>query len=114
VAVLGEHVGEPESVAGLGGDPARRRGAGHDPPGPGPGQEGADGQAQLVQQARLDDLVQQVRAALGEDLPVTAASSGLSRLRSILRVTTAIGAEGARPSRSQAQRVPSVRGLTGR
>jgi len=42
------------------------------------------------------------------------AISALSRSRSSARVTTAIGADGGRPSRSQAQRSPSDSGRTGR
>ncbi len=42
-----------------------------------------------------------------------AATSALSRSRSRVRVTTAIGADGARPFRSHAQRSPSDSGRTG-
>ena len=54
-------------------------------------------------------VITMVRACAGD-----AASSGLAGSRSSLRLTTAIGGDGARPSRSQAQRTPSVRGRTGR
>src|ERR1700734_1013544 len=57
VAVLGQHLGEGHPVGGEGGagDDAARAGA---------GQGGAEGEGELVEQARGGDLSQQVRAAL--------------------------------------------------
>jgi hypothetical protein len=56
-----------------------------------------------------DEVVMMIVRACGK----VPAISALSRSRSSSRVTTAIGGDGGRPSRSQAQRTPSDSGRTG-
>ena len=69
----------PGAAAGARSQP----GAGHDAVGAGAGHQRADGQAQLVQQASLDQLSQQVRAALGEHPAVAAFGQRVHRGREI-------------------------------
>ena len=82
VVPVGQDVRERQAAGCRGRGAARRRGRGLDDPARGtPGQDGADGHAQLVDQARRRELAEQVRAALGEDLPVAQAGQRADRGR---------------------------------
>src|SRR5262249_59308846 len=70
---------------------------------------GGGGRAAARRSAGAASVVMTMVLPLGGE----SASSGLARSRSSARVTTAIGAEGVRPSRNQAQRSPSDSGRTG-
>ena len=72
-AVVLQDVGQPERQR-PGGD-----GAGDDPARAGAGQQRADRQAQLIEQAGRDQLAQQLRAAFGEQPPVTAIGERVHR-----------------------------------
>ena len=72
-------------------------GALDDPPGPAARQDRADGHAQLVDQAHGGELAEQVRAALGEDLPVAPAGQRADRRRRrhlVLAADDHVGAPG--------------------